>query len=172
MVRRRMMSSELDLNTFERTTVEDHISSIIERLYDDPILRKRFGLKGRIKFENHSNTLHPEEQIAANMQDLSLWGRRQSPRLLARAATPAESSGVVEGSAQESKLLRPRADQFCVYHISNISQDTETRIAAFIVEYKPPHKLTLGCIYEGLDEMDLEEVVCSTAGNAKSRAGD
>ncbi len=53
MVRRRMMSSELDLNTFERTTVEDHISSIIERLYDDPILRKRFGLKGRINFENH-----------------------------------------------------------------------------------------------------------------------
>jgi hypothetical protein len=32
-------------------------------------------------------------------------------------------------------------------------------MAALTIEYKAPHKLTLGHIYEGLGEMDLDEVV-------------
>jgi len=35
----RMMGSELDLNYFQRFTVEDRVSSIIEQLYNKPVLR-------------------------------------------------------------------------------------------------------------------------------------
>ncbi|KFZ13460.1 hypothetical protein V502_06597 [Pseudogymnoascus sp. VKM F-4520 (FW-2644)] len=37
--------------------------------------------------------------------------------------------------------------------------ETEHRVAALTIEYKAPHKLTLGHIYEGLAEMNLDEVV-------------
>ncbi|KAI9673767.1 MAG: hypothetical protein M1829_004004 [Trizodia sp. TS-e1964] len=53
---------------------------------------------------------------------------------------------------------RPRADQFCVYFASN-EQGSETRIAAFVVEYKAPHKLPLNFIYDGLHDMELEDVL-------------
>jgi hypothetical protein len=35
---------------------------------------------------------------------------------------------------------------------------TEHRVAALTIEYKAPHKLTLGHIYEGLGEMELDGV--------------
>jgi len=161
-IRQRMMSSELDLNHFERSTVEDHIALIIKQIYNSSLLRDRFCLKGSVRFENHGNTLSPEREMEENMQHLSISGRRRSPRLLAQLAKPSESSasepmaGAIIGAA---KATRPRADQFCVYNISSEAEDTEYRIAAFIIEYKAPHKLHLGCIYEGLKDMNLEEVV-------------
>jgi hypothetical protein len=54
--------------------------------------------------------------------------------------------------------LRPRADQFCVYN-TGTTRNAQDRITAFIQEFKAPHKLPLGHIYQGLDEMVLNEVV-------------
>ncbi|ORX95075.1 hypothetical protein BCR34DRAFT_629093 [Clohesyomyces aquaticus] len=59
--------------------------------------------------------------------------------------------------ARTARLSWPRANQFCVYNTS--IQNRESRMAAYITEYKPPHKLPLGCIYEGLEDMELDEVV-------------
>lgn len=159
-IHQRLMSSELDLNYFERSTVEDRVTAIKQQLYDDPLLRKQFGLKGSIDFENHANTLRPEEQVETGMQSLDLYEPRKSSRLLEQSAKLGELSSAVKGSGEVSKSIRPRADQFCVYHKSNKSQDEAYSIAAYVVEYKAPHKLTLGYIYEGLDEMDLKEVIC------------
>jgi hypothetical protein len=53
----------------------------------------------------------------------------------------------------------PRADQFCVYDELGDLSDPGVRRALFLTEYKPPHKLSLGHIYEGLEEMSLEEVL-------------
>ncbi|KAI4128198.1 MAG: hypothetical protein LQ347_004278 [Umbilicaria vellea] len=161
-IRQRMISSELDLNHFERSTVEDHITSIIKQIYNNPFLRDIFCLQGSVSFENHGNTLGPEREMEENMQNLSIYGRRRSPRLRDQLAKPSESSasapmaGAITGAA---KATLPRADQFCVYNISNKTEGMEHRIAAFIIEYKAPHKLHLGCIYEGLKDMNLEEVV-------------
>ena len=47
-----------------------------------------------------------------------------------------------------------------MYNTSSESQNTEHRTAAFIIEYKAPHKLTLGYIYEGLNDMELEVARC------------
>ncbi|KAK7177357.1 hypothetical protein PSPO01_16598, partial [Paraphaeosphaeria sporulosa] len=49
-------------------------------------------------------------------------------------------------------------DQFCVYN-TGTTRNAQKSIAAFILEFKAPHKLPLGHIYEGLGEMALEEVV-------------
>jgi hypothetical protein len=81
--------------------------------------------------------------------------RRRSPRLQTQAQ--AQDNSVVAPRARKARSSRPRADQFCVYSTS--TQNTETRVVAFITEYKPPHKLQLGYLYEGLEDMDLEEVI-------------
>ena len=91
-VRRHPMGSELDLNTFARFTVEDPVSQIIERLSEDNALRDRFGLKGSVKFENHSNTLSPD-RAAEDVQNLSLSEKpRRSKRLQANANKPGRAA--------------------------------------------------------------------------------
>lgn len=88
-------------------------------MHDDRALQRRFGLRGSVKFENHANTLSPEQEGEGGIQ---------------------------------SQSSRPRADQFCVYNTGE-----ESCTAAFVIEYKAPHKLPLGYIYEGLNDMDLDK---------------
>ncbi|OAF62811.1 hypothetical protein VC83_00897 [Pseudogymnoascus destructans] len=156
-VRRRQMGSELDLNSFARFTVEDLVSQIIERFSKDSVLCHRFGIKGAVKFENHSNTLSPD-RTTEQMQSLSISDNpRRSERLRAHANKPGRADSP-KPSKSAMKSSRPRADQFCVYNTSG-EGETEHRVAALTIEYKAPHKLTLGHIYEGLAEMNLDEVV-------------
>jgi hypothetical protein len=156
-VRRRQMGSELDLNSFARFTVEDPVSQIIERFSKDSVLRHRFGLKGAVKFENHSNTLSPD-RTTEQMHSLSISDNpRRSERLRAHANKPGQTDSS-KSSKSVTKSSRPRADQFCVYNTGG-DGETEHRVAALTIEYKAPHKLTLGHIYEGLAEMNLDEVV-------------
>jgi hypothetical protein len=96
---RKMMSSELDLYLFQRSTVDDPVTSIIELLYDQQTLRRTFGLKGLVQFENHANTLSPETELEEGIGSMAVSGarRRRSPRLQARAR------------AQDNSLDRPEA---------------------------------------------------------------
>jgi hypothetical protein len=158
-VRRRQMGSELDLNNFARFTVEDPVSLIIDRLAEDKGLRDRFDLKGSVRFENHSNTLSPD-RAAEGIQSLNISDNlRRSQRLRANLNNAGQAAVKATQSSRTTKSSRPRADQFCVYNISNADGETEHRVAALTIEYKAPHKLTLGHIYEGLTEMDLNDVV-------------
>lgn len=158
---RKMMSSELDLHLFQRSTVDEPVTSIIERLYAQRTLRGTFRLKGSVQFENHANTLSPETELEEGIGSMTVSGapRRRSPRLQARTQDNLHDRPVSTAAprARTARSSRPRADQFCVYNTS--IQNRETRIPAYITEYKPPHKLTLGCIYEGLEDMELGEVV-------------
>ncbi|PVI00766.1 hypothetical protein DM02DRAFT_718203 [Periconia macrospinosa] len=61
----------------------------------------------------------------------------------------------------EPQSTYPRPDQFCVHNTG--AKSTE---AAYIMEYKAPHKLTLNYIVEGLrdlEKMELEDVVFTRA---------
>ena len=62
-----------------------------------------------------------------------------------------------KSSEPVTKSSRPRADQFCAYNIGG-EGETKHRVAALTIEYKAPHKLTLGHIYGGLVEMNLDEL--------------
>jgi hypothetical protein len=94
--------------------------------------------------------LSPEvQQLEEGMEQISVSAnkRRRSPRLQAKA-NPTHAPAAPLGTSRSS---RPRADQFCVYNKGSIP--------AFIIEYKAPHKLPLGYIYEGLDDLDFNDVV-------------
>lgn len=143
------------MNLLLHQTVEDHISRIIEELYKDSELRQTFGLRGSIRFENHSNTLSPERDLEEAFESMEIRGpstRRRSPRIAAREKTP-------ESEIPQPVIKRPQADQFCVYNITNESSESTRGVAAYIKEYKSPHKVTLGHIYEGLGDMDVDEVI-------------
>lgn len=161
-IRRQLIGSELDLNHFLRQTVEGHVSKIIEELYRDPVLRQTFGLRGSIRFENHANTLSPEQELVEGLQSVDIRGhsaRRRSPRLAEREEQALSAATRQLNTPPRIQTKRPRADQFCVYNIpSEISESTH-RVAAYIKEYKSPHKVTLGHIYEGLGDIDVDEVV-------------
>ncbi|QQK42604.1 metalloprotease [Penicillium digitatum] len=159
-IRRQLVGSELDLHHFLRQTIEDHVSKIIEELYNDPTLRQVFGLRGSIRFENHSNTLSPERGLEEGMQNIDIRGRRRSPRLAAREQSASSNTATRDPRAPPpARSSRPRADQFCVYNIPSQSSESVHRIAAYIKEYKSPHKVKLGHIYEGLEDMDIDKVV-------------
>ncbi|KAF3031373.1 hypothetical protein E8E12_001140 [Didymella heteroderae] len=155
-VQQRKLGSEQDLHFFQRLTVDNPVSQIIREMYSDQSLRRKFGLRGAVNFENHANTLSPEEGIEEAMQQLSVSGhrRRRSPRLQAKASSSASSNPTDTTRNETSRPSRARADQFCVYNTSD-----DKRVAAFVIEYKAPHKIPLGYIYEGLDDMDLDDVV-------------
>ncbi|KAF2245095.1 hypothetical protein BU26DRAFT_533212 [Trematosphaeria pertusa] len=150
MVRRRMMSSELDLHYFERLTVHEHVSLIVSKLYEqDEELRQAFKLEGSVDFENHANTL-------SSAPELDQSGPRPSHSALIRArgqSFDSQPPATPTPASTPTPTLRPLADQFCVYN-----SGAHKRIPALIMEYKPPHKLTLGTIYEGLEEFNLEDV--------------
>ncbi|KAF2752446.1 hypothetical protein EJ05DRAFT_495259 [Pseudovirgaria hyperparasitica] len=159
-VSKRLLGSEMDLNYFQRTTVEDPVSAVITMLFDDTALREKLGLKGSVRFENHGNTLSPESAIQDGVQQLSISrGRRRSPRLQEREIAQRSESATIALPDNATKSSRPRADQFCVYSVSDDSQDAPQRIPAFLIEYKAPHKLSPGTIYEGLKEMDIDTIV-------------
>ncbi len=164
----RKLGSEQDLHSFQRYTVEDPVSLIVNRMYSNLALRRKYGLNGSISFENHANSLSPDVQLGMERMAIS-ESRRRSPRLQAKAKAAGPSSfrdPIPSGTAATAgrvKTARPRADQFCVYN-TGTGPDNESRTAAFISEYKAPHKLPLGFIYEGLGDMVLEDVIqhCET----------
>ncbi|KAJ5522960.1 hypothetical protein N7513_003337 [Penicillium frequentans] len=160
-IRQRLIGSELDLNHFLRQTVEDHVSKIIEELYRDPALRAKFDLRGSIRFENHSNTLSPERELEEGLQSMDIRGRptRRSPRIAAKEKSRSNTTTGEPKTPRPVPTKRPRADQFCVYNIPNKSSESIHRVAAYIKEYKSPHKVKLGLIYGGLDDLDVDEVM-------------
>ncbi|KKZ66579.1 hypothetical protein EMCG_07693 [[Emmonsia] crescens] len=162
--RGRSVGSELDLYHFLRFSIEDHVSAVIEQLNLNPPLQEKFNLKGYVRFENHGNTLSPERHLEEDMQNLSFTNPQQrwSPRLLANAQRMIQA-GLNEQRrpVTEARPARPRADQFCVYNIPRTATETEHRVAVLIGENKSPAKLPLNFIYQGLEDMDLEDVVTS-----------
>ncbi|KAI9815587.1 MAG: hypothetical protein M1832_005448 [Thelocarpon impressellum] len=165
-LRERQLSSELDLNVFERSTVEDQVSFIVKRLHASPTLRAKFCLKGSVTYENHANSLD------ADVQQSSRPGTRtrRSPRLQARKeGSAAKASSSVKPPPKASTY--PRADQFCVYNTSSdvserspSNMSARSRVAAYIIEYKAPHKMTLAHISEGLHDVRLDDIVVQRDG--------
>ena len=75
-LQQRKLDSEQDLHYFQRLTVDDTVSLIIRAMHSDRSLRRKFSLRGAVNFENHANTLSPEEGTEEAMQQLSVSGTR------------------------------------------------------------------------------------------------
>ncbi|PVH92476.1 hypothetical protein DM02DRAFT_619905, partial [Periconia macrospinosa] len=129
----RMMGSKLDLNHFQRFTIKDRVSLIVKQLYNKPALRRKFKLRGSVKFKNHANTLSPKLQLEDGIEQITVSRprQRQSPRLQAQTK---EKEARLSSAA---RMIR-----------SSRTQSSENSVAAFIIKYKAPHKLPLGYIYK------------------------
>ena len=144
---RRKLASEKDLETYERIAVEDAATIILDTLSAMPEAQAELGLDEKIEFENHANSL---SDIAEEVQDrLLLHTPGASPSQLS-SSSPDSSSTL----PTPSKRPRTRADQFCVY-----GESGGTRRPLFLVEYKPPHMLSVGNLRAGLRDMDLKKEV-------------
>ncbi|KAL4780135.1 hypothetical protein BJX76DRAFT_351242 [Aspergillus varians] len=119
---RRPISSEQDLETYERLAVEDHVHDIVAELCKIPNAREEFQLGNGVWFDNHANALDEDD----------------------------------EPDASRSSTARPsRPDQFCIHRV-----DGNTSTLLTTVEYKPPHKLSVGNLRDGLRPMNFwQEVV-------------
>ena len=89
-------------------------------------------------------------------------GKRRSLRLLAQSKKPSEAPDLTAVATASTKIsICSRADQLCIYNISSDSEGgPDDHIPALISEFKPSHKVKLSYIYEGLCDMELEEMVC------------
>ncbi|KAH1548459.1 hypothetical protein KXX57_001745, partial [Aspergillus fumigatus] len=114
---RRPISSEQDLETYERLAVEDHVHDIVTELCKIPDAREEFRLGSGVWFDNHANALDEDDETDAS---------------------------------QPSTTKPSKPDQFCIHRV-----DGATSTLLTTVEYKPPHKLSVAVLREGLRPIDF-----------------
>lgn len=68
---RKPMSSEQDLEAYERFAVEEHVNDIITELCKIPAAREEFGLGDGVQFSNHTNSLNDNDVIEADTSEPS-----------------------------------------------------------------------------------------------------
>ncbi|KAL9122915.1 MAG: hypothetical protein Q9187_000527 [Circinaria calcarea] len=137
----RKLASEADLESFERTTVEGMVTRIIGQLCAMDPARTQFQLGQGVTFDNHTNSLSDAAE------EVQQYLHIRTPR-----ASPQPSSSSSSGS--DSKPTRTRADQFCVFRNSD-----GIRKLLLVVEYKPPHKLSVGNLQAGFRPMNIEDIL-------------
>ena len=139
------IANEASLRNYQKAALEVHVADIINRLSEAVQDPNEFELGEGIVFENDPNSL---SDIAEEVQDrLHIQTPRTPP-----VAQPYDSSDLETGSDPE--VVRNRADQYCIY------RDIDgKRELLFLVEYKPPHKLSINNLMMGFREMNLQEEV-------------
>ncbi|KAJ5768136.1 hypothetical protein N7533_000719 [Penicillium manginii] len=68
---RKPLSSEQELEAYERFAVEEHVHDIITELCKIPAARNEFGLDDGIQFSNHTNTLNENQTTQASESQIS-----------------------------------------------------------------------------------------------------
>jgi len=84
------LSSERDLESYERFAVENHVRDIILKLSEVPEARRRFRIGDGVWFESHSNTLEDDAE---------------------------ETTAPLDVEGRSSTQYRPRPDQFCIHRV-------------------------------------------------------
>ncbi|KAI2788533.1 hypothetical protein POX_e06550 [Penicillium oxalicum] len=64
---RNPISSEQELEAYERFAIEEHVNNIITELCKIPAAREEFGLGDSIQFSNHTNSLNNYDTIEADI---------------------------------------------------------------------------------------------------------
>ncbi|BDD57465.1 hypothetical protein MPDQ_005575 [Monascus purpureus] len=68
---RRPISSEQDLETYERLAVEDHVHDIVAELCKIPEAREEFRLGNGVWFDNHANALEEDDEVEPSITNPS-----------------------------------------------------------------------------------------------------
>ena len=145
---RQKLASEKDLEAYERIAVEDAATVILSTLSAMPEAKAELGLDEKIEFENHANSL---SDMAEEVHERLHF---HTPRTIPSQSSSSSCSESSSTSPPSPKRPRTRADQFCVY-----GESGGIRRPLFLIEYKPPHKLSIGNLQAGLRNMDLKKEV-------------
>ncbi|EEH33605.2 hypothetical protein PAAG_04655 [Paracoccidioides lutzii Pb01] len=132
-------NEKIDLRYFQRDAITAPVGSVIEVFFENEQLRQLFGLQGQISFENHANTLTISEEDEG---------------VVARPSKLRKGTGGAATPTNPPSSARPLADEFCIYN-----KGENVKIPALIGELKPPHKLPLAIIQNGLQDMELAGIV-------------
>ncbi|KAI9778203.1 MAG: hypothetical protein M1839_008320 [Geoglossum umbratile] len=119
-----LLANESGVAYLQRPSVKNPVSKILHHLHTLPDLRDGFHLDSTgVGFDNHPDALSDRaEEVIENMADLTLR----------RPLTP------VRHTSNPPDPLWP--DQICVY-TTKVEGEPTNRVA-FIIECKPPHKIT------------------------------
>jgi hypothetical protein len=139
------IANEPSLRTYEKVALEVHVADIINKLCELAQDQEQLRLGQKIIFENDGNSLSDK---AKEVQERR---RIQPPRTPSPAAEP--SNPPPPDSNSDPEVVRTRADQYCIY-----KDEGGNRELLFLIEYKPPHKLTIGNLI-GFRKMDLKKEV-------------
>ncbi len=131
------IANEASLRTYEKSAIEVQVADIINRLSEIMQNPKEFQLGEGIIFENDPNSLN---EIAEEVQERLHIQPPRTPSPTAPLSSPSSSSSASNLELDsDPKPGRTRADQYCIY-----KQVGCKRQLLFVVEYKPPHKLSTG----------------------------
>ncbi|KAK4243623.1 hypothetical protein C7999DRAFT_36041 [Corynascus novoguineensis] len=150
------ISSEHGLRYYERDTVENAVQKLVDAVYENPVLRANVGLRGTVTFESHTNLGTINGSLSEPSESAPLSGGSAGEAALAPPAVDRKRRRVATGKGKGN-----RADQFCIYRISD-----GANVPATAIEYKAPHKLSQDELVTGLvSEIQPERDVINRDGD-------
>ena len=130
------ISSEHGLRYYERDTVENAVQKLVDAVYENPVLRASVGLRGTVTFESYTNLGTIDSSLSEPSEFAPPSGASAEEAALAPPAADRKRRHVAKGNGK-GKGKGNRADQFCIYRISD-----GANVPATAIEYKAPHKLS------------------------------
>ncbi|KAK7224017.1 hypothetical protein V2G26_012020 [Clonostachys chloroleuca] len=148
------IADEKMLENFLHNCVEEQVRCIIHELSKSEDFQRQLNIGSGIKFENHLKAI-------SDMAYEVVERERRQP--LPPLQQESEEPGPESQRPRTPDLIRDpaklNADQICIYRYEDTGLGKRSVIA--IAEYKPPHKLTLPQLREGLHDMHIfQDVVC------------
>ncbi|PHH64771.1 hypothetical protein CDD81_4033 [Ophiocordyceps australis] len=155
------IADEKGLEKFLSLAIERPVTAILDEARKLAAMKRDFGLRHGLKFENHLHALgDASEEVSERVA-----ARNASEEVSERAsASDASEEGSERASAQhpvtpphqtgDNSQIRP--DQICIY----INKSGKRKMA-FVCEYKAPHKLTEHDLRVGLHEMNVHKDVAT-----------
>ena len=146
------IANEIGLRCYENIALEIPVTEVINHLCEIQQAQDLYQLKEGITFENDANSLSDTAEEV--QQRLHLQPPQTPPSRRESSQSSNLDSNRHNDSDFDPGVDRTRADQYCVY------KNTDgNRNLLLVVEYKPPHKLSIGNVRAGFREMDLKEDV-------------
>ncbi|CEJ91513.1 hypothetical protein VHEMI07216 [[Torrubiella] hemipterigena] len=134
------ISSELGLRNFQREVVENAVQKLVERAYEDPVLRTSLDLQGTVTFKSHTNLGTPDDALSQSMEQVSI------SESVSREGPSISRTKRQQKTRRRARGKGNRADQFCIYRKSDARNEP-----TLAIEYKAPHKATMDEIVAGLE---------------------
>ncbi|KAI9888709.1 MAG: hypothetical protein M1814_006520 [Vezdaea aestivalis] len=158
------IGSESAIARYLDTAVNTPVARIIDHMKTIPAAQARFNLGYGITFDENRNILKDDanDGIVAQFQHQNISDELSSPEYKSSSAGSSEMISAKPAPTTGKSAAVPMVDQMCVY-VDN-QGESSSRIAAFIMEYKPPHKLSRADLEEGLQApMNIRDEILGRA---------